>query len=213
MPQWTGSSLPQLMAWHNFGAINTLRLRQNSQHFADDIFKHIFVNKNVWISIKISLKFVPKGPTNNIPALVQIMAWHRPDDKSLSEPSQGWLVCQCIYGSFSINELTCHAITWFNTDLLSFGPLLTHFKEIHIRIHALSFMKMPLKCYLQNVGQFFILPQCIRSIWSVTRQCLWVTNISNCRSIKHYWFWIFLIQLIATSVRSDCGESVMRQYM
>ena len=29
---------------------------------------------------------VPKGPINNIPALVQIMAWHRPGDKPLSEP-------------------------------------------------------------------------------------------------------------------------------
>ena len=26
----------------------------------------------------MSLKFVPKGPINNIPALVQIMAWRRP---------------------------------------------------------------------------------------------------------------------------------------
>ena len=33
----------------------------------------------------ISLKFVPKGPINNIPALVQIMAWRRPGDKLLSE--------------------------------------------------------------------------------------------------------------------------------
>ena len=38
------------------------------------------------ISIKISLKFIPKGPINNIPALVQIMAWRRPGDKPLSEP-------------------------------------------------------------------------------------------------------------------------------
>ena len=37
-------------------------------------------------SIKISLKFVRKGPINNIPALVQTMAWHRPGDKPLSEP-------------------------------------------------------------------------------------------------------------------------------
>ena len=37
-------------------------------------------------AIKISLKFVPKGPINNIPALVQIMAWRRPGDKPLSEP-------------------------------------------------------------------------------------------------------------------------------
>ena len=35
------------------------------------------------------MKFVPKGPINNIPALVQIMAWRRPGDKPLSEPKDG----------------------------------------------------------------------------------------------------------------------------
>ena len=65
---------------------NTLRPRQNGSHFPDDIFKWIFLNENVWILIKISLKFVPKRLINNIPALVQIMAWHRPGDKPLSEP-------------------------------------------------------------------------------------------------------------------------------
>ena len=66
--------------------VNTLRPRQNGRHFADDIFKCIFLNENVWISIKMSLKFVPNGPIINIPALVQIMAWRRPGDKPLSEP-------------------------------------------------------------------------------------------------------------------------------
>ena len=33
------------------------------------------------MSINISLKFVPKGRINNIPALVQVMAWLRPGDK------------------------------------------------------------------------------------------------------------------------------------
>ena len=65
--------------------INTLRPRQNGRHFADDIFKCIFLNENVWIPIETSMKFVPKGPINNIPALVQIMAWRRPGDKPLSE--------------------------------------------------------------------------------------------------------------------------------
>ena len=37
-------------------------------------------------SLKISLKFVPKVWMNNIPALVQIMAWRRPGDEPLSEP-------------------------------------------------------------------------------------------------------------------------------
>ena len=63
-------------------AINTLRQR----HFPDDIFKCIFFNENVRISINISLKFVPKGPIKNIPALVQIMAWRRLGDKPLFEP-------------------------------------------------------------------------------------------------------------------------------
>ena len=66
--------------------INTLRPRQNGRHFADDIFKCIFLNENVWFLIKISLNFVPKGHINQIPALVQIMAWRRPGDKPLSEP-------------------------------------------------------------------------------------------------------------------------------
>ena len=66
--------------------VNTLRSRQNGRHFADDTFKRIFLNENVLISIKISLKFVPKGPINNIPALVSIMALRRPGDRPLSEP-------------------------------------------------------------------------------------------------------------------------------
>ena len=66
--------------------LNSLRPRQNGRHFADYTFKRIFLNENIRISIKTSLKFVPKGPINNIPSLVQIMAWRRPGDKPLSEP-------------------------------------------------------------------------------------------------------------------------------
>ena len=40
-------------------------------------FKYIFLNENIWILIDISLKFIPKGRINNIPALVQIMAWRQ----------------------------------------------------------------------------------------------------------------------------------------
>ena len=58
---------------------STLRPKQHGRLFPDDIF-------NVWISIRISLKFFPMGPFSNIPALLQIMAWRRPGDKPLSEP-------------------------------------------------------------------------------------------------------------------------------
>ena len=53
--------------------------------FPDNIFKCIFLNENVWILIKISLKLVPKGPINNIPSLIQIMARHQTGNKPLSE--------------------------------------------------------------------------------------------------------------------------------
>ena len=39
-------------------------------NLADDIFKCIFMNEKFCILIKISLKFVPKGPIDNNPALV-----------------------------------------------------------------------------------------------------------------------------------------------
>ena len=65
--------------------VNTLSPRQNERHFADDTFKCIFLKENVSISIKISRKFVPKNPIDNISGLFQIMAWRRPGDKPLSE--------------------------------------------------------------------------------------------------------------------------------
>ena len=68
----------------------------NGRHFPDDIFKCIFLNENVLISIKISLKFDPKGQINNIPALVWIMAYHRLGDKPLSEPRMESLTHICV---------------------------------------------------------------------------------------------------------------------
>ena len=81
-----------LLLLHSVINQNTLRSRQNSRHFADDILKCTFLHKDVWVSIKISLKFVPRGPINNIPALVQIMAWRRPGNKPLSEPMMASLL-------------------------------------------------------------------------------------------------------------------------
>ena len=66
--------------------VEILRPKQNGCHFTDNIFTCIFFNENVWILIKIWMKFVPKVWINNIPALVVIMAWHWPGDKPLSEP-------------------------------------------------------------------------------------------------------------------------------
>ena len=81
-------------------------LRPNScLHFADNIFKCIFLNENTWISIKISLKFVSKALINNTPTFVQIMAWRRPGDKPLSEQMLARFTD--IYASLGLNEKRC----------------------------------------------------------------------------------------------------------
>ena len=73
--------------------VNTLRPRQKGQYFADEIFKCIFLNEDMWISINISLKFVPKGLINNIPASFQIMDWLPTRRKPLSEPRLPTHIC------------------------------------------------------------------------------------------------------------------------
>ena len=102
-------------------SVNTLRPRQGGRHFPDDIFKCIFLNENIQISIKISLKFVPKGQINNIPALVRIMAWRRPGDKPLSEPMMVSLLTHiCVtrpqwVNSFQGKDGNCAEITTFSS--------------------------------------------------------------------------------------------------
>ena len=44
------------------------------------------MNEKSFISIRISLKFVPKSPINNKAALVQGRAWRQVGDKPLPEP-------------------------------------------------------------------------------------------------------------------------------
>ena len=86
--QWRGALRFSLICawitgWENH---RNSDLRPHRARYDVTMMKCIFLNENVCISITISLKFVPKGPINNIPALVQIMAWRRTGDKPLSEP-------------------------------------------------------------------------------------------------------------------------------
>ena len=52
----------------------------------NDIFDCIFLNENDRIHIHISLKYVPRSPTDNKPELVKVMAWRRAGDKPLPGP-------------------------------------------------------------------------------------------------------------------------------
>ena len=84
------------MRWSHLGtSYGTLGHRSVLTNWGRDKIAAIFLTtfsnafsliKKVPISFKISLMFVLRGPINNIPALVQIMTWLRPGDKSLSEP-------------------------------------------------------------------------------------------------------------------------------
>ena len=98
--------------------INTLKQRQNCRHFADDIFKCVFLNENVWILFKISLTFVPKLQITNIPALVQKMAWHRPGSSlrpiHWSQLSREWR-CSC-----SSADRRCSNYIWLINNVIAY---------------------------------------------------------------------------------------------
>ena len=98
-----------------YHSINTLKPRRNRQHFGDDIFKCNFFNENIWISIKLSLEFVPMGSIDIIPALVQIMVWRRPGYKPLTKPMMVSLPMHiCIIRSQSVKEII-HYFYWNRT--------------------------------------------------------------------------------------------------
>ena len=123
----------QIRQGHAHGSVNvitfnTSSLRQNGCHFWDGICKCNFLNEDVWVSNEISLKFVPKGPIIIIPAWVQIMAWRRPGDKSLSEPIMVSLLTHvCVTraqwvkslspGTTFVAPTSPTQITWMKNDL------------------------------------------------------------------------------------------------
>ena len=82
--------------------LNIFSLRQNCYHFTDNSFKCIFLNENVWISLKMSLKFVPKFWINSIPPLGQIRLGT--DQVTSHYLNQWWLVYWGTYVSLSLNE-------------------------------------------------------------------------------------------------------------
>ena len=115
--------------------VNTLRPRPNGRHFADDIFKCIFFNENVWISINISLKFVSMGPINNFLALVQVMAWRRPGDKPLSKPMMISLLTHiCVTRPQWAKAQIMKSISLCIKLTALFAPYISSYKETSILI-------------------------------------------------------------------------------
>ena len=63
---WLGTNLESALNLY----LTHFPLDKVAVHFTDNIFKCIFLNEKVQILIKISWKFVPKGPIDNNQALV-----------------------------------------------------------------------------------------------------------------------------------------------
>ena len=84
-------------------SVNTFISRQNGHHLSDDIFKSKSANENIRISIAISLKFVPKGPFYNMPALVHIMDCT--GQATSHYLNQWWLIYWHIYALLGFKEL------------------------------------------------------------------------------------------------------------
>ena len=132
--------------------LKTLRQRQDGGHFPDDIFKGIFLIDDIWIAISISLKFVPKGQIDNIPALDQIMAWRRSGDKPLSDPMMIFLLSHTVYPKKYAHGF-CFAV-------LCCGYTLTDF-PISIRLTSLALWQSndcpsASKATLMNMDKYFI---------------------------------------------------------
>ena len=69
--------------------IQHIDVKRNGHYFADDIFKCILLNENVWILKEMSLNCVSWGRIDNYPALAQIMAWRWTGD-SVSMSRRVW---------------------------------------------------------------------------------------------------------------------------
>ena len=183
----------------------TSRPRQHDRHFADDTFKNIFLNVNVSIVIKNSLKFVPKGLTNKIPVMIQTMTWRRSRDKTSHYLKQWQWDYRHTYTPLGLSELThwgrvthiCvskltiigsdnglspgrrQAIIWTDAGILLVGPLGTNFSEISsIKILAFSFTKMRLKV---SAGKWR--PFCLGL--NVLMFCFGKVDISFTQALQH----------------------------
>ena len=93
------STSQEIYAWFILicpGFLNSLLPGQNGHHFADDIFTCILMNEKFCILIRISLKFVPKGPIDDKSAVVQVMAWRQTGDSQYLNqcwPSSKMQIC------------------------------------------------------------------------------------------------------------------------
>ena len=120
------------MVWRKYSInlifrFDTLRPPENGRHFADCIFKFIFLYEDCFMSIQISPNLVPNDPINNKPALVQIMV---PKKRHAITKTNDGLVYWRTYASLDLVELIDHSGSysgnWLNKDSLISVECVTH---------------------------------------------------------------------------------------
>ena len=114
---------------------------------------HIFLNENVWISIKISLKFVPKGQIDKMSALVegltasrgQAITWTNDD------PVQ-WRICAWPgLNELRLNDAQAVSLQWYhNISIFNQENQLTIYHEDYMHL----FRGHPVQSYLTYVHMF-----------------------------------------------------------
>ena len=60
--------------------IAMLNFELNGRHFADNIFKMLFINENHHIFIQVLLNFVHECPANKTSGMVQKISWQQRGD-------------------------------------------------------------------------------------------------------------------------------------
>ena len=126
-------------------------------------FKWIFLNENVWISLKISVKFVPKVWLNNIPALVPIMAWHRPGWGIKRGRASSGIVLSPIRSRYRSTTSRCSGFLYLQCMTLNiFKPC--HLGYLNLKIYS------PIKFYHSYVFQWY------QENWKVSTMTMWATR-------------------------------------
>ena len=137
--------------------------------FRRRLFQMYFSNENIWISINISLKFVPSGRIKNIPALVPILAWRRLGNKPLSEPMiVSLLIHICITrpqwaNTYRIWLISVHWHTCSSLNNMSF-PLI-QYQAISYTNSGLSFISKTQIPYFVGISKTHMVVRSVTSIW------------------------------------------------
>ena len=137
------------------------RPRQNGCHFPNDICKCIFLH-----FVTISLKFVPNGTMNNIPALVQIMLGA--DQATRHYLNQWWFVYWRIFVSLSLNELfsfqsyrlpavrlLCNVLRDLCTPVQKYPYILVLFRRIPFALSVCNFPWWYISWFKVHSNEFF----------------------------------------------------------